>query len=177
MARPDSENTLRETITVRGPFIRHNNAEQKLCNENPETSISFGRFSAFFEKRRPDPWMHTSIQQISNHYAIRMNETSIPLRREEYAMLPLVHPGYVLLQKMLDEDWSLSDVANQIGADRELLRDFLLGDADISPDLADKLEHGTGLSADYWIRVQVRHDAAEAGTPLPIEFVEPSPAT
>lgn len=94
------------------------------------------------------------------------------LQDKAQAIRVLVHPGSELLERMLEEDLSLSQLAQRIGVDRELLRDFLLGAADVTPDLAVQLAKGTGLSADYWIRMQESHDAIESGNPLPIDVVE-----
>ncbi|MDB5390724.1 MAG: addiction module antidote protein HigA family [Planctomycetaceae bacterium] len=87
-------------------------------------------------------------------------------------MPPLVHPGVMLLEEMLERDWSLTQTANAIGADREQVRDFLMSAEDVTPEFAKQLEAGTGIAADYWLRVQARHDAAESANPLPAETID-----
>ena len=85
-------------------------------------------------------------------------------------MQPLVHPGSLLLGEMLERDWSLTELAKQTHADRELLRDFLLENADLTPELADQLAAGTGIEVAFWTRMQQSFDSKEH-----VEF-EPSQA-
>ena len=85
-------------------------------------------------------------------------------------MPPVVHPGIVLLGEMLERDGSLTDMARQIGADRELLRDVVQQHGDVTPELAELLAKGTDIDAAFWLRVQRRYDANEPIT------LEPSTA-
>lgn len=91
-------------------------------------------------------------------------------------MAPSIHPGKVLLGELLARDWNLTETALRTGIDSETLTDILMELEDINPELADKLATATGTEAATWMRMQLRHTAAQAGTPIPIEFEGHVPA-
>lgn len=86
-------------------------------------------------------------------------------------MLPVIalHPGKVLIEELLERDWTLSSLAADLQLDRDTLRDFLLGVESLTPELAAKIAKLIGTSEQFWLNLQSSYDAA---THEPAEAVE-----
>jgi len=72
------------------------------------------------------------------------------------------HPGEVLKELYLPEDLSVSDAARKLGVSRQTLSAIINGRAGISADMALRLAKGLGTTADFWLRMQIKHDLWQA---------------
>jgi len=69
------------------------------------------------------------------------------------------HPG-----EMLKEGWltplgiNITDAANQLGITRKHLSNIVNGKANVTTDIALRLEAFTGSSAKFWLGIQIDHD-------------------
>jgi len=87
-------------------------------------------------------------------------------------MTPTIHPGKALIGELLARDWNLSEAVKVTGLDAETLTDIMLELEDITPETAAKIAIGTGVDADYWLKIQECHNAALAGISTPLEIVQ-----
>ena len=72
------------------------------------------------------------------------------------------HPGEVLKELYLLEDLSVSEAAKKLGVSRQTLSAIINGRAGISADMALRLAKGLGTTADFWLRMQIKHDLWQA---------------
>jgi len=72
------------------------------------------------------------------------------------------HPGEVLKELYLPEDLSVSEAAKKLGVSRQTLSAIINGRAGISADMALRLAKGLGTTADFWLRMQIKHDLWQA---------------
>lgn len=79
--------------------------------------------------------------------------------------LPTIHPGKVLLGELLERDWTLSQLAGLLAIDREILRDFLEGTADLTPELAARIAKLIDTSEEFWLNMQAGYDAEHQDKP------------
>lgn len=69
------------------------------------------------------------------------------------------HPGV-----MLKEGWltplgiSITDAANRLGITRKHLSNIINGNANVTADVAKRLELFTGSSAKFWLNIQAAYD-------------------
>lgn len=77
-------------------------------------------------------------------------------------MRPVIalHPGKVLIEELLERDWTLTSLAVDLQLDRDTLRDFLLGVKSLTPELAAKIAKLIGSSEQFWLNLQSSYDAA-----------------
>lgn len=87
--------------------------------------------------------------------------------------LPAVHPGSVLLEELIERDWSPGHLASLIGHPLEFTQNLLRSDETVTPELAAALEQATTISASFWINLQASYDRK---TTPPIETPEPATA-
>lgn len=89
------------------------------------------------------------------------------------------HPG-LLVQTALDElGVSTAAAARALGVTRQQLHNVVSGRSAVSPEMALRLEHGLGSTADTWLRMQAAYDLAQirnAGTDLHVESLVPKAA-
>lgn len=71
------------------------------------------------------------------------------------------HPGHVLLDELLERDWSGSELARLMGCPRDLVRDLLLGYEDVTPQLAEQISVATGVDRQTWLNLQEAYDKSE----------------
>jgi antitoxin HigA-1 len=69
-----------------------------------------------------------------------------------------LHPGEVLLDELEARGIKKSEFASQLGMKPGHFSDLLYGRRHVSAATAIKLERLLGISAEYWMRVQVYHD-------------------
>lgn len=69
-----------------------------------------------------------------------------------------LHPGEVLLDELEARGMKKSVFAEQLGMKPGHFSDLLYGRRHIGASVAIKLEKLLGISAEYWMRVQVYHD-------------------
>ncbi|MBX9784155.1 MAG: HigA family addiction module antidote protein [Chitinophagaceae bacterium] len=69
-----------------------------------------------------------------------------------------LHPGEILLDELEAREIKKSDFAAQLGMKPGHFSDLLYGRRHVSAATAIKLEKLLGISAEYWMRVQVYHD-------------------
>jgi addiction module HigA family antidote len=94
-------------------------------------------------------------------------------------LVPPTHPGEMLLEEFLKPlDMSQSAFAVQLGVSFPRLNEIVRGKRSVTPDTALRLAQVTGMSADFWLGLQLdwdlwhalRSDEAKAIaklTPLP----------
>jgi addiction module HigA family antidote len=89
------------------------------------------------------------------------------------------HPG-LLVQTALDElGVSTAAAARALGVTRQQLHNVVSGKSAISPEMALRLEHGIGSTADTWLRMQAAYDLARilsSGEDLHVEPLVPRAA-
>lgn len=69
-----------------------------------------------------------------------------------------IHPGEILLDELEARGIKKSEFAAQLGMKPGHFSDLLYGRRHVSAATAIKLEKLLGISAEYWMRVQVYHD-------------------
>lgn len=73
------------------------------------------------------------------------------------------HPGESVLDLCLKPlDLTITDAAAHLGVSRKHLSAVINGHANVSADLAIRLEKAFGGSAETWIRLQAAHDLWQA---------------
>lgn len=73
------------------------------------------------------------------------------------------HPGALVRHSCLDPlGLSVSAGAEALGVSRQALSNVVNEKADISPDMAIRLEKAFGSTADTWLRMQAAYDLAQA---------------
>jgi antitoxin HigA-1 len=70
----------------------------------------------------------------------------------------ILHPGEILLDELEAREIKKTEFAAQLGMKLGHFSDLLYGRRHISAATAIKLEKLLGISAEYWMRVQVYHD-------------------
>ena len=79
------------------------------------------------------------------------------------AMFNPPHPGLVIKEILLpDTNLGMTELANHLGVSRSTLSRVANGHAEISPDMAMRLEQAFGGSADHWLRMQASYNLAQA---------------
>jgi addiction module HigA family antidote len=87
------------------------------------------------------------------------------------------HPGETLKEDVLpDLGLTVSEAARQLGVPRGALSRVLYGRAPITADLALRLSHWIGISAETWLGVQMQYDLWHAEQSLNFE-VQPAKRT
>lgn len=73
------------------------------------------------------------------------------------------HPGKSIKQNCLDAlELSVTDAAKVLGVARHTLSRVLNGHAAISPEMAIRLEKAGWSNAEFWLRLQLCYDLAQA---------------
>lgn len=72
-------------------------------------------------------------------------------------------PGDVLRQRVLDDmDIKQDKLAEALGVSRFTVNQVLNGRRGVSPEMALRLEHVLGTSADFWLKLQAQVDLFDA---------------
>jgi addiction module HigA family antidote len=78
-------------------------------------------------------------------------------------LLPLTTPGEVLNEEFLVPlGISQYRLAKEIGISARRINEIVHGDRSITPDTALRLGRYFGISAQFWLNLQTRHDLQEA---------------
>lgn len=72
------------------------------------------------------------------------------------------HPGEILLDEIVANDFSQIDFAKMIGYNRSQLNEIIKGKRNINADLALLLEKTLGIDAEYWMEAQKNFDLDKA---------------
>jgi addiction module HigA family antidote len=78
------------------------------------------------------------------------------------AMKNPAHPGTLLKDDIEALGYSVADAAKGLGVTRQQLYRVIRGDSAITPDMALRLEKALGGEADFWLRMQLAYDLAQA---------------
>ncbi len=78
-------------------------------------------------------------------------------------MVNPVHPGKILLEEVLKPlGLSITDAASILGVSRQALSSLVNTRADLSPEMAFRIEKAFGPRADFMIRLQSAYSIARA---------------
>ncbi len=89
------------------------------------------------------------------------------------------HPGRLIKSDLDELGVSVANAAERLGVTRQQLHRVISGDSGISPEMALRLEKAIGSTADFWLRLQMNYDLAQArlnGPALEIVKLEPKVA-
>ncbi|PNE28604.1 addiction module antidote protein, HigA family [Tannerella sp. oral taxon 808] len=79
--------------------------------------------------------------------------------KKKFLMPVAVHPGALVKDWMEEKGVTASEMAALGGISEASLRWIIEGREDITPAVAAALERATGISADFWMRVQKHYEA------------------
>ncbi len=74
------------------------------------------------------------------------------------AVAESVHPGEILREELRARGMTQLACAGLIGRSAEVVNMIIKGKKRITADTALDLEHGLGISAEFWVRLQADHD-------------------
>jgi addiction module HigA family antidote len=102
-------------------------------------------------------------QTIINRHRKNSNRSMTTHKTEKIARLPNnrppTHPGEILLKEFLEPlAISQSDFAVKLGVSFQRLNEIINGKRGITPDTALRLEKVLGMSADFWLGLQIDWD-------------------
>lgn len=70
-----------------------------------------------------------------------------------------IHPGEMLLKEFLEPmGITEKELANQIHIPYDVINELIHGKTDVSPSIALRLAKFFGVSADFWLNLQLRWD-------------------
>jgi addiction module HigA family antidote len=72
------------------------------------------------------------------------------------------HPGQLIKADLDELGVSIAEAAGVLGITRQQLYRVTKGESAISPDMALRLEKAIGSTADFWLRLQMNYDLAQA---------------
>jgi antitoxin HigA-1 len=73
-----------------------------------------------------------------------------------------LHPGRLIRADLDELGVSVAEAAAGLGVTRQQLHRVLSGDSAVSPEMALRLEKAIGSTADFWLRLQMNYDLAQA---------------
>ena len=82
------------------------------------------------------------------------------------------HPGRLIKDDLDELGVSVAEAAARLGVTRQQLHRVVKGDSGISPEMALRLEKAIGSTADFWLRLQMNHDLAQARTKTSVADVK-----
>ena len=74
--------------------------------------------------------------------------------KKKFLMPVAVHPGALVKDWMDEKGVAAAELASRAGISEASVRRIVEGREDITPTVAAALERATGISADFWMRVQ-----------------------
>jgi antitoxin HigA-1 len=89
------------------------------------------------------------------------------------------HPGGLIKGELDALRVSIAEAAASLGVTRQQLYRVTKGESAISPEMALRLEKAIGSTADFWLRLQMNYDLAQARLKKPavgIRKLEPKVA-
>lgn len=72
------------------------------------------------------------------------------------------HPGEILLDEIIANDFSQSEFAKKIGYNKSQLNEIIKGKRNINAELAILLEKALEIDAEYWLEIQKNYDLDKA---------------
>jgi antitoxin HigA-1 len=72
------------------------------------------------------------------------------------------HPGRLISADLDELGVSVAEAAAGLGVTRQQLYRVINGESAISPEMALRLEKAIGSTADFWLRLQMNYDLAQA---------------
>ena len=72
------------------------------------------------------------------------------------------HPGRLIKADLDELGIGVAEAAAALGVPRQQLYRVVNGESGISPDMALRLEKAIGSTADFWLRLQMAYDLAQA---------------
>jgi addiction module HigA family antidote len=72
------------------------------------------------------------------------------------------HPGRLIKGGLDELGVSIAEAASVLGITRQQLYRVVKGESAITPDMALRLEKAIGSTADFWLRLQMSYDLAQA---------------
>jgi antitoxin HigA-1 len=82
------------------------------------------------------------------------------------------HPGRLIKADLDELGLTVAEAAAGLGVTRQQLYRVIRGENAISPDMALRLEKAIGSSADFWLRLQMNWDLAQARLREPAKDVK-----
>lgn len=79
------------------------------------------------------------------------------------------HPGHLVKGELDELGVSIAEAAANLGITRQQLYRVTKGESAISPEMALRLEKAVGSTADFWLRLQMNYDLAQARLKPPPE--------
>ncbi len=77
------------------------------------------------------------------------------------------HPGRLVKDDLEALGLSTAKAAGALGVTRQTLHRLVTCESAVSPEMAVRLEMALGGSAEFWLRMQAAHDAAQARLSVP----------
>jgi addiction module HigA family antidote len=69
-----------------------------------------------------------------------------------------LHPGRVVASALAELNVSVAVAADGLGVSRQHLHRLIAGQADVSSEMAFRLEAGLGSTAETWLAMQIAYD-------------------
>ena len=91
-----------------------------------------------------------------------------------------VHPGRIVKGCLEDLDLTVTDAARVLDVARPTLSKVVNGRAAISPEMAIRLSKAFGSTPEFWLRLQLNYDLAQArdkAEDIHVQRYEPKQAT
>jgi len=71
------------------------------------------------------------------------------------------HPGSLIKADLDELGLSVVEAAQALGISRQQLHSVIAGRANVTPEMAVRLEKALGSTADTWLRMQMNYDLAQ----------------
>lgn len=71
------------------------------------------------------------------------------------------HPGGIVRDQIEELGLTITDAAKSLGVSRQTLNNLVNEGANISPEMAIRLETVVGSNAEFWLRLQSSYDLAK----------------
>jgi addiction module HigA family antidote len=71
------------------------------------------------------------------------------------------HPGSLIKSDIGELGLSVVEAAKRLGVSRQQLHAVIAGRANVTPEMAVRLEKALGSTADTWLRMQMNYDLAQ----------------
>lgn len=78
------------------------------------------------------------------------------------------HPGSLIKGELDELRVGIADAATRLGVTRQQLYRVTKGENGISPEMTLRLEKAIGSTADFWLRLQMNYDLAQARLKAPV---------
>lgn len=86
----------------------------------------------------------------------------------------VMHPGEYILEVYLEPlDITRTELASRLGVSTSTISRLLAGGAEVTPEMAIRLEHVLGRSAESWLAMQASYSLSRAHRSLSVEDLKP----